>query len=396
MHLEYVLFCFLIFCFVSVSKGEFFEQTLFSGLNNTYSSISNAFLERPWIGFQTGLCNDFNQTSVNLYARTKSERLEIRGFGFSIPETAVLTRISVVMTVRTHRVPPGEVHEIAFGLFDFGESVFAVLRPYQWNMTLGNISYPLIQDDNMLGNTWNASSVNSPLFGMFLRVENFVGTDITLFLSCVGISVEYEISPTSSNPVPSTSSQDSTTSSRPPATLSSEPRSRSSSAFTSTVLTPSRTETSRFSKPILTESAPSSSSADKSDSRSLYFWVFLIIIPFVGCFSAYGLFRHFRRRTPVKEKEEEQPDNLQFDAYFEKLDNTTKSIGNIQQRRTVKNPSDGNIIYNSFVNPSGNKSDNMNSGDKNEVIYNSLEISTRDSISNNNNDKSVIYNNVPL
>ena len=271
-----------------------------------------------------------------------------------------------------------------------------------------------MQDGNMLGNTWNASSVNSPLFGMFLQVQNFVGTDITLFLSCVGISVEYEVAATtststSSNSVLLTSSQDSTTSSQPPATLLSEIQSNSS--FTLAILTTSRTETSRFSNSIFTESALSSSSADNSDSRLLYFWVFLMIIPFVGCVGAYAAFHYFRKRKSLmkekekekkKEKEKEKnPDPPNFEEYFTKLNNTAQSLRNIQQRRILNTTSDGDIIYNSFVN-SGEPNNNeviynsfTNSDENNSaVIYNNLEGSVRDKhISNNNNDKSMIYNN---
>lgn len=181
------------------SHAAFFQSRQ-STLNATvYTSLQTDPLDLPWTSLESASCPTGTRSACRVYAQAFSEVFEAKTFGFSVPERGNITGISVTWHVQVSTEINPRTREISVSLIrgtvsveEFPTQPFQYASNEGWNSSVGSVSYPLPIENRLWNTIWTVSQLNSPDFGVRMRIENPSGGDIDAFVHCITISVEYE------------------------------------------------------------------------------------------------------------------------------------------------------------------------------------------------------------
>jgi len=195
---------FLLLSLVVISEAILQKQTrqinLGTHITNNNFSVGT---DLPWTIPSNFSCGGTPISLIFPQPNSPSDFLIIQGFGFSLPTSGNVTILDITVGLnRTEQTSNGLFSDSVIGLI---KSI--PLNYFSTTTVIGSTfsSYPINQSDVLWGTTWNSSDINSQTFGVLLQSTLSMGTNGTLYINCVNISVQFD----APAPVPSVSSTES-------------------------------------------------------------------------------------------------------------------------------------------------------------------------------------------
>ncbi len=182
------------------AQMNFTDTRQTTAMTSAYQSILIDSFDLPWTNLPGASCDRVSPAaSALVFALSRSQALEASNFGFQVPTGANISCIEVVWTVQVSAVPLNGFHEIAVALFKarlsteprFSTPAIVYTGNDGWQTSSITITYPLVGDNPLWSEMWTAEEINSPEFGVSLRVESG-NTDTTGFVHCINVTLQYE------------------------------------------------------------------------------------------------------------------------------------------------------------------------------------------------------------
>lgn len=179
-------------------EKEAMTITKTTGPDTKVSSIVLSRYESPWTYNNLTECG-FGESSfeVNIFSNMYSPILQISNIGFEIPDDAKINAVEVEMLVSSnHRTDIARLKENTIGLLKDEEYLFIYETeisnsdPKYWTSSVKSIKYPLPNSDPLWSSTWTAKELNSPNFGVSLRIKNGA-IDSIAKIECLMIRVSF-------------------------------------------------------------------------------------------------------------------------------------------------------------------------------------------------------------